>query len=249
MVFADTKPTDARKLTKSLFYGARTSGKSVRQIEDELGITPGLLDKWKQGYQLHPATGEVQPREQHDLEAENRRLQRELALVRAERDLKKSREAVRGGCAMSYVLIQTERGGLPVERACRALKVSASGDYAWQKRDRQSDKPNPDRELVAQIRHVFEDSRGTYGRPRVTAALRQRGILYNRKRVAWLMRVHHLVARHRRRRRVKRTDSRHGLPPSPPTGSTAHSAPSDRMRNGAPTSATLIRLKVGCIWR
>lgn len=23
------------------------SGKSVRQIEDELGITPGLLNKWK----------------------------------------------------------------------------------------------------------------------------------------------------------------------------------------------------------
>lgn len=65
------------------------SGKSVRQIEDELGITPGLLNKWKQRYQLHPATGEVQPSDQHDLEAENRRLRRELALVQAERDLLK----------------------------------------------------------------------------------------------------------------------------------------------------------------
>lgn len=63
------------------------SGKSVRQIEDELGITPGLLNKWKQRYQLHPATGEVQPSDQHDLEAENRRLRRELA--QAERELLK----------------------------------------------------------------------------------------------------------------------------------------------------------------
>ena len=37
------------------------SGKSVRQIEDELGITPGLLNKWKVRYQLHPETGTVQP--------------------------------------------------------------------------------------------------------------------------------------------------------------------------------------------
>lgn len=65
------------------------SGKSVRQIEDELGITPGLLNKWKQRYQLDPATGEVKPSDQHDLEAENRQLRRELALVQAERDLLK----------------------------------------------------------------------------------------------------------------------------------------------------------------
>lgn len=65
------------------------SGKSVRQIEDELGITPGLLNKWKQRYQLHPTTGEVQPSDQHDLEVENRRLRRELALAQAERDLLK----------------------------------------------------------------------------------------------------------------------------------------------------------------
>ena len=65
------------------------SGKSVRQIETELGITPGLLNKWKRRYRLEPTTGEVRPSEQHDLEAENRRLRRELALVKAERELLK----------------------------------------------------------------------------------------------------------------------------------------------------------------
>lgn len=65
------------------------SGKSVRQIEDDLGITPGLLNKWKKRYQLHPTTGEVKPSEQHDMEVENRRLRRELELVKAERDLLK----------------------------------------------------------------------------------------------------------------------------------------------------------------
>jgi len=116
---------------------------------------------------------------------------------------------------MKYALIQTERGGLPVERACRLLNVSASGYYAWQQRQQQPCQPNPDRELVAHIVSVFEESRGTYGSPRVTAALRQRGIVCNRKRVARLMRTQHLVAKHRRRRRVQTTDSRHGLPVAP----------------------------------
>jgi putative transposase len=116
---------------------------------------------------------------------------------------------------MSYALIQAERGVLSVDRACHLLKVSASGYYAWQKRQRRPDKPNPDPALVAQITLVFEESRGTYGSPRVTAALRQRGLVCNRKRVARLMRVHRLVARHRRRRRVRTTDSRHGLPIAP----------------------------------
>jgi transposase len=65
------------------------SGKSVRQIEAELGITSGLLNKWKVRYRLYPVTGEVKPSEQHELEAEDRRLRRELELVKAERELLK----------------------------------------------------------------------------------------------------------------------------------------------------------------
>lgn len=110
---------------------------------------------------------------------------------------------------MKYACIQRERGVLPVERACRLLKVSASGYYGWQRRQAQPQPPGEEPQLVEQIRHIFEDSRATYGSPRVTAALRQRGIVCNRKRVARLMRQHHLVAKHRRRRRVKTTDSRH----------------------------------------
>ena len=65
------------------------SGKNVRQVEDEMGITPGLLNKWKQRYRLDATTGAVQPSEARELEAENRRLRRELELVKAERELLK----------------------------------------------------------------------------------------------------------------------------------------------------------------
>jgi putative transposase len=116
---------------------------------------------------------------------------------------------------MRYRLVQGERGVLSVERACRLLKVSASGYYAWQQRQTYPQRVNDERALVAQIRSVFEESQRTYGSPRVTAALRQQGIACNRKRVARLMRKQGLVAKYRRRRRVKTTNSRHGLPVAP----------------------------------
>lgn len=65
------------------------SGKSVREIEDELGITAGLLHKWKVRYKLHETTGEVKPSDERELASENRRLRRELELVKAERELLK----------------------------------------------------------------------------------------------------------------------------------------------------------------
>lgn len=65
-----------------------SSGKSVRAIEDELGITPGLLNKWKKRYRLNEV-GAVQSSEQHALVAENRALRRELEVVRGERELLK----------------------------------------------------------------------------------------------------------------------------------------------------------------
>jgi transposase len=51
-----------------------TSGKSVRQIEADLDITPGLLNKWRTGHQT-------------DLEAELRRLKRENEVLRQGRDI------------------------------------------------------------------------------------------------------------------------------------------------------------------
>lgn len=115
---------------------------------------------------------------------------------------------------MRYRCIATERGILPVERACRLLKVSPSGYYAWLKRSEHPSDQRDEAELVTQITEVFMHSRGTYGSPRVTAALRQQGIVCNRKRVARLMRQHRLVAKHRRRR-VHTTDSAHRLPIAP----------------------------------
>ena len=66
--------------------------KSAGQIEQELGITPGLLVKWRARYQILEREGEQVRLGPSDLEAakaEIRRLQRELANVEEEREILK----------------------------------------------------------------------------------------------------------------------------------------------------------------
>jgi len=69
---------------------------------------------------------------------------------------------------------------------CKWLKVSRSGYYAWLNREA-SIRSIEDKELGAVIRIIHEDSRGTYGSPRVHEALKQRGISVGKKRVERLM--------------------------------------------------------------
>jgi transposase len=66
--------------------------KSAGQIERELGITPGLLVKWRARYQIISTTGQapqIGPSDMEAAKAEIRRLQRELANMEEERDILK----------------------------------------------------------------------------------------------------------------------------------------------------------------
>lgn len=95
----------------------------------------------------------------------------------------------------------------------RALGVSRSGYYGWLQRS-ESRRRREDRELLAEIRSTHGASRGTYGSPRVYAALRSRGVRCSRKRVARLMRSCGLKGRRPRRYRVT-TLSSHRFPTAP----------------------------------
>lgn len=70
----------------------RRGDKSAGQIERELGITPGLLGKWRARYQIMAKEGQVPqigPSDMEAAKAEIRRLQRELANVQEEREILK----------------------------------------------------------------------------------------------------------------------------------------------------------------
>ena len=66
-----------------------TSGKSVRQIEIDLGITAGLLNKWRAQHHPNGQPAFVGSGHQTELEAELRRLKRENDILRQERDILK----------------------------------------------------------------------------------------------------------------------------------------------------------------
>ena len=74
-----------------------------------------------------------------------------------------------------------------VATMCRVLGVSPSGYYAWRGRG-PSCRARRDEELRGMIGKIHEDSRGTYGMPRVYAELIAGGCRVGRKRVVRLMR-------------------------------------------------------------
>ena len=86
-----------------------------------------------------------------------------------------------------------------VRAMCRALDVSPSGFYAARNRP-PSARAVADAELSSRIRVIHDESRGTYGMPRVHAELAAGGVSIGRKRVARLMRLENLEGVSRRRK-------------------------------------------------
>jgi transposase InsO family protein len=102
---------------------------------------------------------------------------------------------------MIYQFIDAQRAEHPVTRLCRTLGVSPSGYYAWRRR-LPSARTVANQRLVTHMRLIHREVAETYGSPRMHAELVARGLPCNVKRVARLMRLHHLRARHKRRYRV-----------------------------------------------
>ena len=82
---------------------------------------------------------------------------------------------------------------------CRVLDVSTSGYYAWRNRA-PSKRAQKDAMLTEKIREVHTGSHGTYGAPRVHAALQDEGTRVGKKRVARLMKAAGLRGVSRRKR-------------------------------------------------
>ncbi|PCJ26787.1 MAG: hypothetical protein COA97_05175 [Flavobacteriales bacterium] len=90
---------------------------------------------------------------------------------------------------------------------CNVLKVSRSSYYRWycegpSKREIENQK------LTIEIKEVFEESRRTYGSPKVTEELKRRGIKVSKPRVAKLMRLNNLKSKIRKKYKVT-TNSNH----------------------------------------
>jgi putative transposase len=111
---------------------------------------------------------------------------------------------------VKFAFIDAEKASYPVTKLCSVLDVSTSGFYAWRGRA-EPVRAREDRRLCALIRASFEQSRKTYGSPRIHEDLVEAQEHIGRNRVIKLMRAEGLVARVRRRYRCT-TMSEHDQP-------------------------------------
>ena len=81
---------------------------------------------------------------------------------------------------------------------CKLHGVSFGGYYAWRCRP-ESDRAIEDGELVEEIKRIFNESKQTYGSPRICIQLRNEGFVVGENRIARLMRENGLraVAEHK----------------------------------------------------
>jgi transposase InsO family protein len=115
---------------------------------------------------------------------------------------------------MRYVFIGNHQKQYPVRVMCEVLEVSPAGFYDWRPR---GPSPRAVRHAVlkAQTQVVFKQSRETYGSPRITRELVERGTPVCRNTVAKVMREAGLAGRTPRRFVPRTTDASHAHPVAP----------------------------------
>jgi putative transposase len=113
--------------------------------------------------------------------------------------------------------IQGQRQDYPLAVMCEALGVTRAGYYAWEKRRQAPPGPRAAKrqELAVKIRSAHEQSRCTYGSPRVYQELKAAGVSVCKHTVARVMREEGIRSKVRRRFRVRTTDSAHEHPVAP----------------------------------
>lgn len=102
---------------------------------------------------------------------------------------------------MKYRFIHEHQQQMPVRQLCEILDISRSAYYRWQKTG-PSERERQNESLLPLVQEIHQQSRRTYGSPRIWDALCQQGIRCGRHRIARLMRLHGIRAKTKRRFKV-----------------------------------------------
>ena len=106
--------------------------------------------------------------------------------------------------------------GFPTTTACEVADVSRQAFYDWRQRETAGPTPAQQAEavLVEEMREIHDEFDESYGSPRMTVELADRGRRVNRKRVERLMRLHGIVGVHKPAK-VRTTIPAEDAPPLP----------------------------------
>ena len=110
---------------------------------------------------------------------------------------------------MGFAFVEEHRRDIPVERLCEIMEVSPRGYRAWRNRP-VSATQRMDLVVLAHIRDPFQQSLGSYGRPRMTEELKEPGLAVGHRRVGRLMKENGIKVR-RNRKFEATTDSNHSF--------------------------------------
>lgn len=103
-----------------------------------------------------------------------------------------------------------EKVNYPITLMCKVLNVARSAYYAWVHR-KPSVRDKENEVLSEKIQQIYQESRQTYGSPRIHASLLAQGFRLGRQRVIRLMAKLGIRARHQRPFK-RTTDSTHPFP-------------------------------------
>jgi putative transposase len=107
-----------------------------------------------------------------------------------------------------FAFIRDHREDFPIDLLCEVLRVSRAGYYAWASRPAGPAAARRE-QLIALIREIHAESRGTYGSPRIHRELQARGVPCGVNAVAELMRAAGIRCQAHRPFSPRTTDSRH----------------------------------------
>jgi transposase InsO family protein len=100
---------------------------------------------------------------------------------------------------MRFEFMEKMRNQFPIKKMAKILSISRGGYYAYAKRP-PSARGEENKKLLMEIGKAYEENRGLYGSPRIHAALKRKGMVCSRKRVARLMKLNSIKAVTKKRR-------------------------------------------------
>jgi len=99
------------------------------------------------------------------------------------------------------MFIKENRRQYPLSLLCEVLRVGSSGYHKWLKR-KVSRRAIENQRILEIIRFHHNKSKGSYGLPRIYAAMRRQGLKVNKKRISRLMKLGNIKAKTKRRFKV-----------------------------------------------
>jgi putative transposase len=178
-------------------------GVTVAQVCRDLDLAESVLRRWMREATVAPATAFPGNGQQRPELAEIAALKKEVAKLKAERDiLKKAAAYFARGSDMTFAFVAKHRHIWPVSWMCKVLGVSRSGFHAWLRRPI-SARASYNAKLVVEIDKSFKASDRTYGARRVWRDVLEDGLACGLHRIERLMRQNALRARPKRRGKPK----------------------------------------------